>query len=143
MADTSDYVRALPRCNGRVAVIGFCYGGPYAILGPKRLGYDAGISCHGTRMLDFIGELDGVTAPVCIIWGDEDHAAPAEVLTAYRAIPASMPNVEVNIFPGVLHGYMMRGNPQAFSQPTRDFSMSRALAMLAALQDTGVQPQRS
>jgi carboxymethylenebutenolidase len=38
-----------------------------AILGPKRLGYDAGISCHGTRMLDFIGELKDVTAPVCII----------------------------------------------------------------------------
>ena len=65
--------------------MGFCYGGPYAILGPKRLGYDAGISCHGTRMLDFIDELNGVTAPVCIIWGDQDHAAPAEVLDAYRA----------------------------------------------------------
>jgi carboxymethylenebutenolidase len=133
MTDTCVYIRALPRCNGRVAAMGFCYGGPYAILGPKRLGYDAGISCHGTRMVDFIGELDGVTAPLCIIWGDQDHAAPAEVLTAYRAAAARMPNVEVHIFPGVHHGYMMRGNPQAFSQPTRDFSMSRALAMLAAL----------
>ena len=34
--------------------MGFCYGGPYAILGPKRLGYAAGISCHGTQMLDYI-----------------------------------------------------------------------------------------
>ena len=33
-------------------------GGPYAILGPKRLGYDAGISCHGTQMLDFLPELE-------------------------------------------------------------------------------------
>jgi len=137
MADTCAHIRDLPRCNGRVAVMGFCYGGPYAILGPKRLGYDAGISCHGTRMLDFIGELDGVTAPVCIIWGDQDHAAPAEVLTAYTAVPTSMPNVKVHIFPGVLHGYMMRANPQAFSQPTRDFSMSRTLAMLAALRGAG------
>lgn len=133
MADTCVYVRALPRCNGRVAVMGYCYGGPYAILGPKRLGYDGGISCHGSRMLDFIGELDGVTAPACIVWGDNDHAALAEVLTAYGAVSANMPNVEVRIFPGVLHGYMMRDNPQAFSQPTRDFSMSRALAILATL----------
>src|SRR5688572_7376627 len=36
-----------PQWNGRVAVIGFCYGGPYTIIGPKRLGYDAGIACHG------------------------------------------------------------------------------------------------
>jgi carboxymethylenebutenolidase len=113
--------------------MGFCYGGPYAILGPKRLGYDAGISCHGTRMLDFIGELDGVTAPVCIMCGDQDHAAPAEVLAAYRAVPARMPNAEVQIFPGVLHGYMMPGNAKAFSAPTRAFSMGRALAILEAL----------
>jgi carboxymethylenebutenolidase len=133
MADTLAYVRSLPQFNGRAAAMGFCYGGPYAILGPKRLGYDAGIACHGTRMLDFIQELDGVTAPVCIIWGDQDHAAPAEVLAAYRGVPARIPNVEVHVFPGVLHGYMMPGNAKAFHPQTRAFSMGRALAILAGL----------
>jgi carboxymethylenebutenolidase len=133
MADTLAEIRKLPQHNGRAAVIGFCYGGPYAILGPKRLGYDAGISCPGTRMLDFINELDGVTQPVCIIWGDQDHAAPAEVLDAYRGVPARMTNVEVHIFPGVLHGYMMPWNTKAFSAPTREFSMGRALAILDTL----------
>jgi carboxymethylenebutenolidase len=139
MADTLAHIRTLPQFNGRAAAMGFCYGGPYAILGPKRLGYDAGISCHGTRMLDFIDELDGVTAPACIIWGDQDHAAPAEVLAAYRAVPARMPNVEVHVFPGVLHGYMMPWNVQAFSQQTRDFSMSRALAILDGLRGEGAR----
>jgi carboxymethylenebutenolidase len=133
MADTLAAIRTLPQHNGRAAAIGFCYGGPYAILGPKRLGYDAGISCHGTRMIDYIQELDGVTAPVCIIWGDQDHAAPAEVLDAYRAVPARMKNVEVHVFPGVLHGYMMPWNTKAFSAPTREFSMGRALAILDGL----------
>jgi carboxymethylenebutenolidase len=142
MADALAHIRTLPQFNGRAAVMGFCYGGPYAILGSKRLGYDAGISCHGTRMLDFLGELDGVTAPVCIMWGDLDHAAPAEVLEAYRAVPARVPNVEVHIFPGVLHGYMMPGNAKAFSQPTRDFSMARALAILDRLRETEGQRLR-
>ncbi len=133
MADTLAEVRKQPQFNGRAAAMGFCYGGPYAILGPKRLGYDAGISCHGTQLLDFLKELDGVTQPVCIIWGDQDHAAPAEVLTAYRGVPSRMKNVEVHIFPGVLHGYMMRGNVKAFSQETREFSMARALAILNGL----------
>ena len=133
MADTLAHVGTLPQFNGRAAVIGFCYGGPYAILGPKRLGYEAGISCHGTRLMDFIGELDGVTQPVCIIWGDQDHAAPAEVLDAYRGVPSRMRNVEVHIFPGVLHGYMMPGYPKAFHPQTREFSMGRALAILDGL----------
>src|SRR5690242_693171 len=46
MVDTLAHVRTLPQSNGRAAAMGFCYGGPYAILGPKRLGYDAGIGCH-------------------------------------------------------------------------------------------------
>ena len=138
MADTLAEVRKLPQFNGRAAAMGFCYGGPYAILGPKRLGYEAGISCHGTQLGDYIGELEGVTQPVCIIWGDKDHAAPPEVQEAYRKVPQRMKNVEVHIFPGVLHGYMMRGNPQAFSPPTYEFSMQRALAILGALR-TGEQ----
>jgi carboxymethylenebutenolidase len=129
--------RTLPQFNGRAATMGFCYGGPYAILGPKRLGYAAGISCHGTQMLDYIGELDGVTEPVCIIWGDKDHRAPPEVQAAYRPVPSRMKNVEVHIFPGILHGYMMPGSPKAFDQKSRDFSMKRALAILDGLRGGG------
>jgi len=133
MADALAHLGTVGAFNGRAAVMGFCYGGPYAILGPKRLGYAAGISCHGTQMLDYIHELDGVEDPVCVIWGDRDHLAPAEVLDAYRDIPARMKNVEVHIFPGVFHGYMMSRNPKAFDQVTRDFSMERALAILRRL----------
>jgi carboxymethylenebutenolidase len=133
MADTLAELRKLPQFNGRAAAMGFCYGGPYAILGPKRLGYEAGISCHGTQLLDYITELEGVTQPVCIIWGDQDHQAPPNVLEAYRTVPARMKNVEVHIFPGVLHGYMMRENPDAFDEKTRDFSMKRALGILEGL----------
>ena len=139
LVDTLTEVRKLPQFNGKAATIGFCYGGPYAILGPKRLGYAAGISCHGTQMLDYIKELDGVSAPVCIIWGDQDHAAPPPVQEAYRGVPARMKNVEVHIFPGVQHGYMMRGNPKAFSQETYQFSMTRALALLEGLRGVGEQ----
>jgi carboxymethylenebutenolidase len=133
MADTLAAVRKLPQFNGRAAAMGFCYGGPYAILGPKRLGYDAGISCHGTQFLDFLKDLDGVTKPVCLLWGDQDHAAPPPVLDAYRDVPSRMKNVEVHIFPGVQHGYMMKENTKAFDPQMREFSMSRALAILGGL----------
>jgi carboxymethylenebutenolidase len=133
MADTLGYLGTLAMYNGRAAAMGFCYGGPYAILGPKRLGYAAGISCHGTRMLDFIKDLDGIVQPVCILWGDQDSYAPTEVLDTYRDVPSRMRNVEVHVFPGVLHGYMMRGSPRAFEPAARDFSMARAKTILEDL----------
>jgi carboxymethylenebutenolidase len=46
-----------------------------------------------------------------------------------------MKNVEVHIFPGVQHGYMMRGGGPAFDQKTRDFSMLRAKAILDGLRN--------
>jgi carboxymethylenebutenolidase len=137
LADTLAELRKRKEFNGRAAVIGFCYGGPYAIIGPKRLGYAAGISCHGTNLISHIGELDGLGAPVCIIWGDQDHAAPPEVLEAYRAVPARMSNVEVHIFPGIKHAYMMPDAGAAYDEKTRDFSMARALAILDGLRGGG------
>ena len=132
LADVLALLRRQPLFNGRAAVIGFCFGGPYAILGPKRLGYDAGISCHGSQMMDYLPELEGVSKPVCVIWGDKDHLAPAEVLDAYRAAAARMKNVEVHVFPGIEHGYMMR-DAKAYDRATYEFSMQRALAILAGL----------
>ena len=135
LKDVLAEVRRLPQSNGRAATMGFCYGGPYAILGPKRLGYDAGIGCHSTQMMDYLAELDGVTKPVCLIWGDKDAMAPPELLEAYRPIPARMKNVELHIFPGILHGYMMREHKDAYDEKTRAFSMGRARAILEGLRD--------
>ncbi len=133
MIDTLALVKKHALCNGRVAAIGYCFGGPYAVLGPARLGYDAGISCHGTQMLDYIGALEGLKKPVCIIWGDQDHAAPTPVLDAYRTVTSRMPNTELHIFPGVQHGYMFNDNPKAFDLETYTFSVGKALAILEGL----------
>jgi carboxymethylenebutenolidase len=137
MADTLAYLRTLPQHNGRAAAMGFCYGGPYAILGPKRLGYEAGVSCHGTQLLDFIGELDGLRAPICIMWGDKDFAAPPEVCDAYRTAAARLQNLELHVFPGIDHGYMLPHSPEAFDAATRKFSMGRALAIMEGLRGGG------
>ena len=143
MADTLAHLRTLPQFNGRAATFGFCYGGPYAILGPKRLGYDAGITCHATQMLDYLEDLDGVTQPVCIMWGDQDHRAPKEVLDAYRPVPARMKNVELHIFPGIQHSYMMPMSTNAYDPKTREFSMKRALAILDGLRGGGAQMRKA
>jgi carboxymethylenebutenolidase len=122
-----------PSWNGKAAVIGFCYGGPYAILGPKRLGYDAGISCHGTQMLDYLPEMDGLSKPVCVIWGDQDIMAPPEVLNAYKDAAKKKKSLDLHIFPGVLHSYMMPTSEKAYDLKVREFSMDKAFAILEKL----------
>jgi carboxymethylenebutenolidase len=133
LSDTLAHLRTLANHNGKAVAMGFCYGGPYAVIGPKRLGFAAGVSCHGTQMLDYVAEFDGVTEPVCVVWGDKDHLAPPPVVDAYHALALRSPNVEVRVFPGVLHGFTMKGNAQTFNQPAYDFLFDRTLAMLEGL----------
>lgn len=133
IADTLAMVRKLPQHNGKAATMGFCFGGPYAVIGPKRLGFDAGIGCHSTQMKDFQHEFDGLTKPVCLVWGDQDFAAPPEVQAAYVERAKRQPNLAVHIFPDILHGYMMRENVKAWSPETYQFTMARALETLERL----------
>jgi dienelactone hydrolase len=43
------------------------------------------------------------------MWEDRDHRASKEVLDAYRKLAARTKNVELHIFPGIQHGWMMPG----------------------------------
>lgn len=131
--DTLAELGKLPQFNGRAATMGFCYGGPYAILGPKRLGYAAGISVHGSQLGDYLKDLEGVSQPVCIIWGDLDNQAPPPVQESYCAAAARIKNLELHIFPGILHGYMLKGGGKAYDEKTYHFSMDRAFAVLEGL----------
>ena len=69
---------------------------------------------------------------MAVLWGDRDHLAPPPVVEAYRALATRMPNLTLDIFPGVGHGYMMRGSP-AFDQAAYDASMARTLAIVDGL----------
>ncbi len=133
MADALLAVRQVRQHNGKAVAMGLCFGGPYSVIGVKRLGYDAGIGCHSTQMKDYLDEFDGLTKPVCLIWGDQDHAAPPDVQTAYMAKAKKVASLEVHIFPGIHHGYMMRNNAKAWDQTTYDFSMGKALDLLKSL----------
>ena len=132
-ADVAKVVRAEPQSNGKVAIIGLCYGGPYASIGPKRLGYDAGIGCHSSQMWSFVDDLKGVTQPICLIWGDQDHAFSDEVKNVYPKLADEMSNLQVHVLPGINHGYMMSLAVKAYDKGAYDFSMKKTLAILDGL----------
>jgi carboxymethylenebutenolidase len=138
LADTVAALRRRPDCNGRVAVAGLCYGGPYAILGQTRAGCDAGLSFHGTKVDGYLPDVRKVQGPLVLHWGDEDHAAPPEALAKVRAATRGMPNVEIVIYPGVKHGYTARASTQAWNPDAAASSWRRAVEVLAALREPAV-----
>ncbi len=135
LADTIADLKARTECNGRIAVIGLCYGGPYAILGPARLGCDAGIAFHGTKVENYLGEIDRVTVPLVLHWGDRDHAAPPEALARIRAATEGMAGVDITIYPGVQHGYSSASNPKSYDADATRNSLARAVEVINGLRN--------
>jgi carboxymethylenebutenolidase len=133
LCDLLAHLHRIPTFSGRAMVLGFCYGGPYAILGPLRLGFNAGMACHGSQMLDYIGELEGRVQGVCLAWGEEDHLAPADVRSAFLALQPRTRNLEVKVFPGVRHGYMMKTREDVFDPLAFRWSIEKALGILTTL----------
>ena len=135
LADVMADLKGRPECNGRVAVVGLCYGGPYAILGPARLGCDAGLSFHGTKVENYLGDLDKVRVPLSLHWGDNDHAAPPETLEQVQSAIRDMPNVDMVIYPGAAHGYTAASAVDVWHEEASQASWRRAVEILNDLQN--------
>ncbi|MDP6429841.1 MAG: dienelactone hydrolase family protein [Rhodospirillales bacterium] len=128
-----DDLKARPECNGKVAVMGFCFGGSYAFLGAARLGTGAGIAFHSGKISHLLDEAGNVNCPLSYHWGDDDAAAPMDEIEKVQAVFASMENAEVTVYPGGKHGFMQPTNPPAYDEAIATASWNRALEILKGL----------
>jgi len=126
MRDIEDLIgdlKARPRCNGKVAVLGFCFGGLYAHLSAARLGIDAAGSYHGTKIGEHLDEAAKVTCPVSFHFGDQDPVVPMDEVEAIRAAYAGNPKAEIVVHEGATHNFSMphkEGYHQAAAAASRE-----------------------
>ena len=103
--DSVEVVAKLPECAGKVAVLGYCLGGLMTFLTAVRYGVGAGVAHHGGDTEKYLGEIDGLHAPLLMHLAEEDEfiskSAQAEIKTAL----ASKPNATVYSYPGQSHAF--------------------------------------
>jgi dienelactone hydrolase len=76
--DTVNAVRNLPECNGKVAVLGYCLGALMVFLTAVRChGVDAAVAYHGGDTEKYLGEVDGLNAPLLMHLAEEDEFIPS------------------------------------------------------------------
>jgi carboxymethylenebutenolidase len=128
---TLEFLRKHESCNGRSAIFGFCFGGPFAVLGITTLGCDAGASFHGSNFEDQLGNLQRINRPLQLHWGDDDFALSTELLSQVRN--ACTERCTIFIYPGVKRAYTSATSP-AHDALAAGQSWERSAAMLKALQ---------
>jgi carboxymethylenebutenolidase len=125
-------VKRHPNNNGKIAVFGFCFGGPYAWRSAcDGLGIDAAVSFHGSYMSKFIKPADKPSGQVSLHYGDSDELAPPQELEAVKKV-ADATGSEFVIHPGAGHAYMFPNNPQYNAEAART-SWARALQIIDTL----------
>ncbi|KAF3011698.1 hypothetical protein E8E14_008303 [Neopestalotiopsis sp. 37M] len=127
----TEFLRALRRAAPRsqkIGIVGFCWGGRYAIRAGLRgnmLDLDGSSGAEKVPLVDAVVALhpsnlvlpDDVTAPVVPIsygWGQEDSQVSIETkgkIEKIHAAEGAVPEMEHKVYKPGRHGFAVRGNP--------------------------------
>ncbi len=119
-------IAAHPRCDGRLAAIGFCFGGA-VILELARAGTPdmaAGVSFHGALQTTTRTDPGGITAKLLVCHGAEDPMGDYAVLSAFLGeMRDAQADCQTIAYTGVVH---------SFTNEAQDGSFNPALKFNAA-----------
>lgn len=113
--DVRTYALALPAANGKVAAMGFCWGGgttfTYALRQPA---LNAGVSYYGPMPGD-AAAYTSAKVPVLGLYGANDARVNANIETAKTGMANAKAPYEPHIFEGAGHGFLRQqaGNQNA------------------------------
>lgn len=127
---TADYALKLPAANGKLAVIGFCWGGGKSFLfATKRTGLSAAYVFYGPQPKD----LASITAPVYGFYAGNDARISATVPGTREAMKAAGKKYDAVIYPGAGHGFMRAGEDPGNTNPANTTARNEALKRLDKL----------
>jgi carboxymethylenebutenolidase len=106
--DVMETVRSaveLPESTGRVALLGYCLGGLMVFLTAARYEVDAAVAYHGGDTEKYLGEVDGLEAPMLMHLAEEDEFISKAAQAEIKAALARKANATVYSYPGQHHAF--------------------------------------
>jgi carboxymethylenebutenolidase len=104
--DTVNVMRNLKECNGKVALLGYCLGALMVFLAAVRnSGVDAAVAYHGGDTEKYLGEVDGLRAPILMHLAEEDEFISKAAQAEIKATLARKPNTTVYSYAGQRHAF--------------------------------------
>ncbi len=110
--------------EGKVGVVGYCWGGSLAWLAATRLGPACAVSYYGGQIVQFKDET--ARCPMLMHFGDIDKSIPLDDVATIRA---AHPDIPIHVYPG---GHGFNCDQRADYQPeSAALARERTLAFLA------------
>lgn len=111
---------------GRIAVVGFCWGGSLAWLAACRSDYAGAISYYGSMIPDLANEQP--RCPVICHVGDKDTSLPPARVAIFRS---AQPAVPVFMYEGAPHGFDNENRTERYHPAAHKLARERTLEFLA------------
>lgn len=111
MRATLEYLRADPRCNGRVGTLGYCLGGRLAVLLAMRSDVDCAVSYYGVNIDQYLAEVPRIARPLLVHFAEKDALVPAANRERIIAALATRPGVTIEVHEGANHAFALEGGP--------------------------------
>jgi carboxymethylenebutenolidase len=103
--DTADTVAKMPECTGKIAALGYCLGALMTFLTAVRYRVDAAVAYHGGDTEKYLGEVDGLHAPLLMHLAEEDEFISKAARAEIKAALVGKPNATVYSYPGQFHAF--------------------------------------
>lgn len=117
---------------GKIAVVGYGFGGRYAYLAVTRLGADGAAAFYGAGIGDYLGEASRAKLPLTLHFADDDELVPIEEVRRVKGALEGFATTEIYRYPGVGNGFALRGHA-AFDEAAALAAEQRVFAVLDAL----------
>jgi carboxymethylenebutenolidase len=126
----ADWGKKLPAANGKLAVVGFCWGGGKSFLfATQRHDLSAAFVFYGPPPKD----LASITAPVYGFYAGNDARITATVPDTKAAMQAAGKKYDPVIYEGAGHGFMRAGEDPGDTNPANAKARTEGLARLEML----------
>lgn len=130
IAATAAVLRKLPECTGKVAAIGYCFGGRLAYLAAADGSVDAAVSYYGGGIQNALDLADKVTVPIQFHYAELDHGIPLDAVGQVKERFAGRDNAEFHLYPNAEHGFNCSVRA-SYNQHASALAHGRTLAFLA------------
>jgi carboxymethylenebutenolidase len=132
LAAAARTLRGLSECTGKIAAIGYCFGGQMAYRVAAEGAVDAAVCYYGGGIGGQLALADKIRVPIQFHYAEQDGHIPMTEVDAVRQAFASHPTARVHVYAGADHGFNCWARPM-YQQRTAALARGRVLEFLSAL----------
>lgn len=125
-------LKAMPECNGRIGVTGFCTGGTLTYLAAARLEIDAAVAYYGTQIHEFLDEGQKISRPTLLHAGTSDEHVPLDLLETIKSALAGNPHITIHDYDAG-HAFAHTERADHYSDEASEKAHTRTFRLFGAL----------